>query len=68
MSKLLCNPTVKFANSLFTLLNEQSKFQISYPFPMSFQRIRPSLTPRVTFRNKLDFYGEELLEAPRPTS
>jgi hypothetical protein len=34
--------------------------------PWSFQRIRPSPRPCVVFRNKLAFYGDELL-APHPS-
>jgi hypothetical protein len=37
-----------------------------FPSLRSFHRIWPSLRPCVTFRNKLGFYGKELL-APRPT-
>jgi len=39
---------------------------IHFPLPRSFQRIRSIPKPCVTFRNKLVFYGEELL-GPHPT-
>jgi len=44
----------------------RSKSDIYFPLPRSFQRIRPIPRPRVTCRNKLIVYVEELL-APNPT-
>jgi hypothetical protein len=41
-------------------------YDIHFPLPGLFQRIRPLPWPCVTFRNKLVSYGKELL-APRPT-
>jgi hypothetical protein len=43
-----------------------SKSHIHTPSPLSFQSIRPNPRSYVTFRNKLFYYGEELL-APRST-
>jgi hypothetical protein len=44
-----------------------SKSHIHFPSARSFQRIRPSPSSCVTFRNKLFFYSEEVL-VPRPGS
>jgi len=59
-----------FANSPATVFRESAiwefltfhvpKSHIYFPFAQSLTKIRASHRPSVTFRNKLDFYGEEL--------
>jgi len=54
----------------FPELDESSQqshpISLHIPSPRSFKRICPNPRPCVTFRDKLMFYGKELL-APRPT-
>jgi hypothetical protein len=47
-------------------LSQMNPISVRLSFLMSFQRVRPSWSSRITFCSKLLFYNEELL-APCPT-